>query len=53
VVVAVRPRCSGVLSDGPAGAWREVLSGQEGSFEGGGPVDQLVGELGVAVFERL
>ncbi len=41
------------LEGGPGGRWRDVLSGQERSFEGQVAVADLVGELGVAVYERI
>jgi (1->4)-alpha-D-glucan 1-alpha-D-glucosylmutase len=52
-VVQVRSGSPGAMLDGPGGRWRELLSGQERSFNGPVSVDQLVGELGVTVFERL
>ncbi len=53
-VVLVRPDCGdAVLTGGPGGRWRELLSGQERSLEGRVPVERLVGEVGVAVFERV
>jgi hypothetical protein len=56
VVVGVRraPDFSGaVLADPPGGRWRDVLRGEERSFDAGAPVARVVGEHGVAVFERL
>jgi (1->4)-alpha-D-glucan 1-alpha-D-glucosylmutase len=52
-VVQIRPGAEAVLSGGPGGRWREVLSGREGPLDGRIPVQRLVGELDVAVFERL
>ncbi len=55
VVVGVRgsPNCEGALADLPGGRWRDVLRGDERSFDAREPVARLVGETGVAVFERL
>ena len=53
VVVALRKRPSrATLTDLPGGRWRDVLRGEERSFGGREPVADLVGEHGVAVFER-
>jgi (1->4)-alpha-D-glucan 1-alpha-D-glucosylmutase len=55
VVVGVRdgPDWSGALVDPPGGRWRDVLRGDERSFDRGVSVARVVGEHGVAVFERL
>ena len=55
VVVGVRggPNYEGALADPPGGRWREVLRGDERSFDAGVPVARVVSEQGVAVFERL
>jgi (1->4)-alpha-D-glucan 1-alpha-D-glucosylmutase len=54
VVVATRgARFDGTLNDPPGGRWRDVLRGDERSFDAGEPVAGLVGESGLAVFERL
>jgi (1->4)-alpha-D-glucan 1-alpha-D-glucosylmutase len=53
VVVGVRDFSGAVLADPPAGRWRDVLRGEERSFDPGTPVARVVGEQGVAVFERL
>jgi (1->4)-alpha-D-glucan 1-alpha-D-glucosylmutase len=56
VVVGVHgaPDFSGaVLADPPGGRWRDVLRGEERSFDRGTPVAGVGGEHGVAVFERL
>ena len=55
VVVAVRgaPDYGGALVDPPGGRWRDVLRGDELSFDAGVPVARVVDERGVAVFERL
>jgi (1->4)-alpha-D-glucan 1-alpha-D-glucosylmutase len=55
VVVGVRggPTYEGGLADPPGGAWRDVLRGEERSFDAGEPVARVLGELGIAVFERL
>jgi (1->4)-alpha-D-glucan 1-alpha-D-glucosylmutase len=42
-----------VLSEGPGGRWREVLTGIERSFDGGEPIGRIVGEHGFAVYRRL
>jgi hypothetical protein len=54
VVVVVRgaPAAS-TLIDPPRGHWRDVLRGDERSFDSREPVAGLAGEHGVAVFERL
>jgi (1->4)-alpha-D-glucan 1-alpha-D-glucosylmutase len=55
VVVGVRgaPDYEGTLSELPGGRWRDVLRGEERSFDGRDAVARLVGEHGVGVFERL
>ncbi|HTX10872.1 MAG TPA: malto-oligosyltrehalose synthase, partial [Solirubrobacteraceae bacterium] len=54
VVVALRRApFEGTLTDLPGGHWRDVLRGDERSFSAREPVARLVGEHGVAVFERL
>jgi (1->4)-alpha-D-glucan 1-alpha-D-glucosylmutase len=55
VVVGVRggPNYEGALADPPGGRWRDVLRGDERSFDAGVPVARVVSEQGVAVFERL
>ena len=55
VVVGVRgaPSFEGALADPPGGRWRDVLRGDERSFDAGEPVARAVGEQGGAVFERL
>ena len=55
VVVSVRgtPNYEGTLTDLPGGRWRDVLRGEERSFDGRDAVGRLVGEHGVGVFERL
>ncbi len=54
VVVATRnPPFEGTLTDLPGGAWRDVLRGEERSWDGREAVARLVGEHGVGVFERL
>jgi maltooligosyltrehalose synthase len=54
VVVGVRAECrESTLSDAPRGRWREVLTGEERSFDAHQRVGRLVGEHGIAVFERL
>jgi len=55
VVAALRgaPDYAGMLADPPGGRWRDVLRGDERSFDAGESVARLVGESGLAVFERL
>jgi (1->4)-alpha-D-glucan 1-alpha-D-glucosylmutase len=55
VVVAVRgaPDYDGTLADPPGGRWRDVLRGDERSFDAGIPLARVVDEHGVGVFERL
>ncbi|HET6869511.1 MAG TPA: malto-oligosyltrehalose synthase [Solirubrobacteraceae bacterium] len=55
VVVGLRgtPEYEGTLTELPGGRWRDVLRGEERSFDGSDAVARLVGEHGVAVFERL
>ncbi|HJS93371.1 MAG TPA: malto-oligosyltrehalose synthase [Solirubrobacteraceae bacterium] len=55
VVVGVRagPNYEGTLTDLPGGRWRDLLRGEERSFNGRDAVARLVGEHGVGVFERL
>jgi (1->4)-alpha-D-glucan 1-alpha-D-glucosylmutase len=55
VVVGVRgaPNYEGALTDLPGGRWRDVLRGEERSWDGREAVGRLVGEHGVGVFERL
>ena len=43
---------SGALA-GPGGRWRDVLSGEERSFDSRQPLPAVIGEHGFAVFERL
>jgi (1->4)-alpha-D-glucan 1-alpha-D-glucosylmutase len=55
VVVGVRgaPNYEGTLTELPGGRWRDVLRGEERSWDGREPVARLIGEHGVGVFERL
>jgi (1->4)-alpha-D-glucan 1-alpha-D-glucosylmutase len=54
VVVATRnPPFEGTLTELPGGSWRDVLRGEERSWNGRDEVARLVGEHGVGVFERL
>jgi (1->4)-alpha-D-glucan 1-alpha-D-glucosylmutase len=55
VVAGVRgePRDEGALADPPGGRWRDVLRGEERSFDPGISVARVVGKQGVGVFERL
>jgi (1->4)-alpha-D-glucan 1-alpha-D-glucosylmutase len=53
VVVHTRPGVpAGVLSAPPGGRWRDVLRGELRSFASREPVQRIVDEHGVAVFER-
>ncbi|HYB26589.1 MAG TPA: malto-oligosyltrehalose synthase [Solirubrobacteraceae bacterium] len=54
VVVALRDApFEGTITDLPGGRWRDVLRGDECSFDSREPVARLVGDHGIAVFERL
>ncbi len=54
VVVGIRGTpAEAVLSGLPGGRWRDVLRGDERSFGAREPAARLLGEHGVAVFERL
>ena len=54
VVVALRGApFEGTLTELPGGHWRDVLHGEERSFDSRQSVAGVVGESGVAVFERL
>ena len=54
VVVAVRGTpFEGSLAGLPGGSWRDVLRGEERLFDSRESVARVVGEHGVAVFERL
>jgi (1->4)-alpha-D-glucan 1-alpha-D-glucosylmutase len=54
VIAAVREGIpEGVLREAPRGRWRDVLSGDERSFDSRQPVADVVGDLGLGVFERL
>ncbi|HEV3389115.1 MAG TPA: malto-oligosyltrehalose synthase [Solirubrobacteraceae bacterium] len=52
-VVAVRAGVVPGTIDAPGGQWRDVLRGEERSFDSRTPVQDVVGGLGIAVFERL
>jgi (1->4)-alpha-D-glucan 1-alpha-D-glucosylmutase len=52
VAVAVPAgRAEGVL-EAPHGRWRDVLRGEERSFNGRTPLSDVVGDVGLGVFER-
>jgi maltooligosyltrehalose synthase len=53
VVVSVRGDSEGALADTPAGRWRDVLTGDERSFDSKQPLHGLLGGQGVVVFERV
>jgi (1->4)-alpha-D-glucan 1-alpha-D-glucosylmutase len=54
VVVLLGAEARGArLSSAPPGRWRDVLAGEERSFDDGDPVAQLLGERNFGVFERL
>jgi (1->4)-alpha-D-glucan 1-alpha-D-glucosylmutase len=53
VVVAVRAGpAAGVLA-GPRGRWRDLLAGDQRSFDAREPLSRVLGTWGVGVFERL
>jgi (1->4)-alpha-D-glucan 1-alpha-D-glucosylmutase len=52
VVVGARERLGGELH-APSGRWRDLLRGDERSFDERQPVARLLGRTGFAVFERL
>jgi (1->4)-alpha-D-glucan 1-alpha-D-glucosylmutase len=54
-LVAVREEAAldATLADAPGGRWRDVLTGEERSFDSGQPLSRLVDEHGIGVFERL
>jgi hypothetical protein len=53
-VVAVRERGrEGILTQGPRGSWRNVLTGEELTFSGRQPLARVVDEHGVGAFERV
>ena len=54
-VVAVREEAAreATLADAPGGHWRDVLTGEERSFDSRQPLLPLVDEHGLGVFERL
>ena len=53
VAVAVRPGAPEGTLEAPPGRWRDVLRGEERSFTGAEPLSRLLGEYGLAVFERV
>ena len=53
VAVAVRSGPIEGTIEAPRGHWRDVLRGEERSFGSRAPADDIVSELGIAVFERL
>jgi len=53
VAVAVRSGPVEGIVEAPRGRWRDVLRGDERSFGSRTRVQDIVGELGIAVFERL
>ncbi len=55
VVVVVRPggERDGTLAGAPRGRWRDVLRGDERSFGAHEPVERLVDDHGIGVFERM
>jgi (1->4)-alpha-D-glucan 1-alpha-D-glucosylmutase len=54
VVVAVRDRLGETaLADAPGGRWRDVLSGEQRSFDQREPARRLLDGHGIGVFERL
>ncbi len=53
VAVALRPGALEATLEAPRGRWRDVLLGEERSFDARERLGSLVGEHGFAVFERL
>jgi len=53
VAVGVRDGAGDGVIAAPDGAWRDVLRGDERSFGGPEPLAGVLGEHGIAVFERL
>ena len=53
VAVAVREGAGDGVIAAPEGPWRDVLRGDERSFGGREPASAVLGEHGIAVFERL
>jgi (1->4)-alpha-D-glucan 1-alpha-D-glucosylmutase len=54
VVVGIRgDHRESTLADAPGGRWRNVLTGDEGSFDARQSVARVVDDYGIAVFERL
>jgi (1->4)-alpha-D-glucan 1-alpha-D-glucosylmutase len=53
VAVGVREGAGEGVIATPEGQWRDVLRGDERSFSGREPAAGVLGELGIAVFERL
>ncbi len=53
VAVAIREEWADAELEAPAGRWRDVLSGQECSFPRRVPLEHVLSEHGVAVFERI
>jgi (1->4)-alpha-D-glucan 1-alpha-D-glucosylmutase len=52
-VVAVRGHIGGAILEAPPGRWRDVLRGDERSFNGRTPLGDVLGAHGFGVFERL
>ena len=53
VVAKLRPGAGGALCSTPGGEWRDIMHGRQRSLGGRVAVAELVGEDGVAVYERL
>jgi (1->4)-alpha-D-glucan 1-alpha-D-glucosylmutase len=53
VVVAVREDAGNGVLVAPPGRWRDVLRGEERTFDRREPLAGVLGEYGIAVFERL
>ena len=53
VAVGVREGAGEGVIAAPEGQWRDVLRGDERSFSGREPASSVLGEHGIAVFERL
>ena len=57
ICVAAEPRqvelIIGAAVAAPGGRWRDVLRGEERSFSSAEPLERLLDDTGLAVFERL
>jgi (1->4)-alpha-D-glucan 1-alpha-D-glucosylmutase len=53
VIVSVRPEQPTETIELPRGRWRDVLEGDEVSFDPRAPTESVLGDHGIAVFERV